>query len=225
MSAFGQEPWAQEALAELRHDWPDWAFLVVGYRWLALRGKQQVISASGPQELRYALPPLPPERPEPGSAEAVPAFGSASPGPVDHGVPGPGQVRLPTLAELLHGAPGVSWTRASTPPSTTVPTSGAGAHPDDAGGGDGAGAGLSGPLTAAAPPPGVMTAERSVTDTWAVAGMGVGGARVAWWQAGWWPWGRGRGRPRPNSPVGKSLLRRAGPGLRAVVGVVMAVPG
>ncbi len=59
MSAYGQEPWARQALAALRRDWPDWGFLVVGYRWLALRGKQVVISATGPRELRYALPPIP----------------------------------------------------------------------------------------------------------------------------------------------------------------------
>ncbi|WP_091105893.1 ATP-binding protein [Nonomuraea pusilla] len=54
-SAFGQEPWAQQALAALRRDWPDWAFLVVRYQWLGMRGKQVLISATGPDELRQAL--------------------------------------------------------------------------------------------------------------------------------------------------------------------------
>lgn len=55
VSAFGQEPWAQQALAKLRRDWPDWAFLVVRYRWLAMRGKHIMFTATGPDELRHTL--------------------------------------------------------------------------------------------------------------------------------------------------------------------------
>ncbi|MEV0238053.1 ATP-binding protein [Nonomuraea sp. NPDC050786] len=51
MSAFGQEPWAQVELRRLRREHPDWAFLVVRYRWMALQGKDAVIIASGPNEL------------------------------------------------------------------------------------------------------------------------------------------------------------------------------
>lgn len=64
VSAFGQEPWAQRELQGLRRRWPDWAFLVVRYRWMAMRGKQVVISATGPSELRAALSPAP----DPGTA-------------------------------------------------------------------------------------------------------------------------------------------------------------
>ncbi|WP_228011552.1 ATP-binding protein [Nonomuraea phyllanthi] len=56
VSAFGQEPWAQVELQRLRRERPDWAFLVVRYRWMALHGKHAVIVASGPEELRAALP-------------------------------------------------------------------------------------------------------------------------------------------------------------------------
>ncbi|MGP3920859.1 ATP-binding protein [Nonomuraea sp. 10N515B] len=59
LSAFGQEPWARQALAGLREDWPGWAFLVVRCRWIAMSGKQAVISAAGPQELRQALLSIP----------------------------------------------------------------------------------------------------------------------------------------------------------------------
>lgn len=54
-SAFGQEPWAQRELGRLRQEYPHWAFLVVSYRWIALRGKQAVITAYGPGELRDGL--------------------------------------------------------------------------------------------------------------------------------------------------------------------------
>ncbi|MET7338981.1 ATP-binding protein [Nonomuraea sp. NPDC005650] len=56
VSAFGQEPWAQVELRRLRREHPDWAFLVVRYRWMALQGKSAVIVAPGPNELRAALP-------------------------------------------------------------------------------------------------------------------------------------------------------------------------
>lgn len=120
VSAYGQEPWAQQALAALRRGWPDWAFLVVRYRWLALRGKQVVISATGPQELRYALPPI---SPVPDPAKPVPESGLPVSGLVEPGVFESGPA-VPTLAELLNGVLGVSWTRAGV-----------------AGGDDGAGAG------------------------------------------------------------------------------------
>lgn len=182
VSAFGQERWAQQALAGLRREWPDWAFLVVSYQWLAIRGKQAVISATGPQELRHALPCIPPK---PNSTGPLPASGSAVPGPIERGV------SLPTLAVLLETEPGVSWTRASaSPPSASALTPGTGAG--GARGGDGVGAGLSG-LTAVAPSPGVMADERSVTGA-AVAG--ADGARVAWWPNGWL-WGRRRDRSLP----------------------------
>jgi hypothetical protein len=211
VSAYGQEPWAREALADLRREWPDWAFLVVRYRWLAIRGKEVIVSADGPRELRDALPPVLPERLEPDSTEAAPPPGPGSLGRVERAVPEPGPVRLATLAQLLNGAPGVSWIRASVPPSTMVSASGAGAHAGVAGGGDGAGAGLCGPLTADGSPPGVMAAERSVTGTWAVTG--AGGARAAWWQRGWWPWGRGRDRARTGPRAGEDAASARTAGL------------
>lgn len=55
MSAFGQEPWAQRELWKLRREYPEWAFLVVRYRWLALRGEHTVIAAAGPDALRMML--------------------------------------------------------------------------------------------------------------------------------------------------------------------------
>jgi hypothetical protein len=56
VSAYGQEAWAQRELRKLRRERPDWAFLVVHYRWLALRGKHSVIVATGPDALRAMLP-------------------------------------------------------------------------------------------------------------------------------------------------------------------------
>ncbi|GAA4924035.1 hypothetical protein GCM10023334_028500 [Nonomuraea thailandensis] len=56
MSAYGQESWAQRELQKLRRERPDWAFLVVRNRWLALRGKHSVIVAAGPAALRAMLP-------------------------------------------------------------------------------------------------------------------------------------------------------------------------
>ncbi|GAA3415610.1 hypothetical protein GCM10018952_40750 [Streptosporangium vulgare] len=55
MSAYGQEAWAQQELSSLRSEWRDWAFLVVRYRWIALRGRESFITASGPSEMRAAL--------------------------------------------------------------------------------------------------------------------------------------------------------------------------
>lgn len=190
VSAYGQEPWARQALAALRRGWPDWAFLVVGYQWLALRGKQVMISATGPQALRHALPPIP----------AQPVFepGSQLSGLAEHGLHG--VCPLARLAELFNGAPGVISAKASVPPllaSESAPDAGAGA----ASVGGGGAAGMSGPWTADAGPLGVA-AERSVTGTWSVAG--ADGARVAWRQGGWWPWalGRRRDRARPDSRTG-----------------------
>ncbi|MFI6816112.1 ATP-binding protein [Nonomuraea sp. NPDC050328] len=193
VSAFGQEPWAQQALAELRRNWPDWAFLVVRYRWLAIRGKQVIVSATDPQELRYALPPI--------HAQANPA----GPVAIEHRVPDPA-LALPTLDELLRGEPGVSWIRTSSPPPIPASTRAAGGLRVDGG----PGAGLSGPLTGAGPSLGMMVAECSVTGTWAVADSG--GARSGWWPSGWWRLGRRRGRSRSGSRTGQGADAAGGTG-------------
>ncbi len=195
-SAFGQEPWAQQALARLRQDWPDWAFLVVRYRWLAMRGKQAVISATGPEELRQALPPIPikPIPTEPASAvSASSVYGSTERGAPEIG-PAPS-----TLAGLLATELDGGRTRLSASPP---PPSALGAGAGGARGGDGAGAALSGMLTAVAPPLGVLAAERLGTGTWAVA---ADRARVVWWPEGWawWTWGKRRDRSWPGSRVGE----------------------
>ncbi|MEV4362692.1 ATP-binding protein [Nonomuraea sp. NPDC049625] len=188
VSAFGQEPWAQRALAGLRRDWPDWAFLVVRYRWLAMRGKQVVISATGPQELRQALPSIPPKPNStgPNATEPLSGSGSVASGLIEGGVPEPGP-GLPTVAEQLSAEPGVSWARVS-------------------GSRGGAGVGLSGTVAAGAPPSGAvaaLAAERSGTGTWAVPATDR--ARVAWWLHGWslWPWRKRRDRSRSAGHVGR----------------------
>lgn len=206
-SAFGQEPWARQAVAGLRRDWPDWAFLVVGYRWLAMRGKQVVISAAGPQELRQALPSIPPEPNVTGPNVTGPSSrsGMAVLGLVEGGVSELGPV-LPRLAELLVAGPGVGWAGVSGSPS-----SGSAWTTDTGSGGvcGGAGTGLSGTVAAVAPLPGALTAERSGTGTWAVAA--ADGARVGWWPYGWswWSWGRRRDRSRLETRAGEGD-RRAG---------------
>lgn len=73
VSAFGQEPWAQQALGGLRRDWPSWAFLVMRYRWLAMRGKQVVSSATGPEERRQAPAPDPAQARRPTPARLHPS--------------------------------------------------------------------------------------------------------------------------------------------------------
>ncbi|MEU4574618.1 ATP-binding protein [Nonomuraea sp. NPDC023979] len=188
VSAFGQELWAQQTLAQLRREWPDWAFLVVGYRWLAMRGKVVTVNAAGPEELRHALRSIPAPA---NAAEPVTVSGSAVSRSIECGLSEAAMV-LPTLAGPLHGEPGVSGTKASLAPVSL-------SRPDVGGmrGDGGSGAGLCGPLTGSVPSPGVMTAERSVTGTWAVAGGGV--ARTGWWPGGWWRLCRGRGRSRPGS--------------------------
>ncbi|GAA3616053.1 hypothetical protein GCM10022419_121690 [Nonomuraea rosea] len=200
-SAFGQESWARQALAGLRRDWPDWAFLVVRYRWLAMRGPQVVIGAAGPVELRQALPPMAltclPAR----SGSAMSVLGEcrgAEPGrPSVSTAPG-----LPG-AESYEGRarPGTSPSRAS---ASRV---GVGAV------GVGVGAGLSGALRVGASPPGVVAAERSGTGTWAVAAAVADPVRVAWWPHGWpvWPW-RGSGGGSRSGARARDGDRRAGAG-------------
>ncbi|MFB4285582.1 ATP-binding protein [Nonomuraea sp. MTCD27] len=171
VSAFGQEPWARQALAGLREDWPGWAFLVVRCRWIAMRGKQVVISAAAPQELRQALPSIPAEpnvtRPLPGSRSAVPGL-------VEDEVSEPRPV-LPMMAELWVAGPGVSCAEVSGSPQSgsawTAGTGSGGVH-------GGAGTGLSGTVVAVAPLPVALAAERSGTGTWAVAA--ADGARMGW---------------------------------------------
>lgn len=198
MSAYGQEPWARQALAELRRSWPDWAFLVVRYRWLALHGKRIVISATGPYELGRALPTRPAESAELVPAEPVlakpacPVPSTASACPVECRVPEPRLMPLPTLAGLLQEEPGLSWAKASTPLSAASGPRAVSGMADDGG------AGLSGPGTSDDPPMGALAAQRSMTGTWAVAGADAG--RVGLWPGRWWPWGRRSARSRPLSP-------------------------
>ncbi|GAA2213309.1 hypothetical protein GCM10009850_087710 [Nonomuraea monospora] len=194
VSAFGQEGWARQALAGLREDWPDWAFLVVGGRWLALRGKQVVIGAVGPEELRRALPPMALRCLPAGSGSAGSGLGERSavePGPPVSAVPG-----------LLEVESCESWARPGTSP---LPSAAAVSRVRTVGGG--AGAGLSGPLVAVPSLAGVVAAERSGTGTWAVAATAVADpVRVAWW-----PWGRGGGRSRTGARA-RADGRRAGAG-------------
>ncbi|MGW0805573.1 ATP-binding protein [Nonomuraea sp. NPDC002799] len=215
VSAFGQESWAQQALAWLRREWPDWAFLVVRYQWLALRGKHVVISATGPEELRQALPPIPvkPTPTEPASAESA----SSASAPIEHGA-----TEIGLLATDLDGAR----TRRSVSPP---PALGAGAGA--ACGGDGAGAGLSDTLTAVAPPLGVLAAERSGTGTWAVAAADRHGWRGGPQGWSWWTWGKRRDRSRAGEsgcPMGRDRpLGREKPRHRRVrlkLTAVAAVP-
>ncbi|GAA2856217.1 ATP-binding protein [Nonomuraea rubra] len=196
-SAFGQEPWAQLALAELRRDWPDWAFLVVQYRWLAMRGPQVVITAAGPKELRQALPPIPRK---PISADA----GSGASSLHEHCAMAPDPPVL-TFSEPLGTEPYNGRGRAGTS-SPPAPTPGACAGMGGVRGKEGAGAGVSGTLAAVAPPSGVVAAERSETGTWAV--VGAGPARAAWWPRGWPVWRRGRSRAGARVSEGD---RRADP--------------
>ncbi|MBB6546898.1 ATP-binding protein [Nonomuraea rubra] len=204
VSAFGQESWARQELAGLREDWPGWAFLVVRCRWIAMRGKQVVISAAGPQELRQALLSIPAG---PNVTGLLPGSGSAVPGLAEGGVSEPGPV-LPLVAELLVGGPDVGGAGVGGAPRlgsecTTGP------------GGDGvcggAGMGLSGIVAAVAPLPGVLAADRSGTGTWAVAAADVTRARQ--WPNGWslWPWGKRRDRSCSAAHVGKQV-RPAGRG-------------
>ncbi|MEV4471224.1 ATP-binding protein [Nonomuraea sp. NPDC049504] len=187
VSAFGQEPWARQALAGLREDWPGWAFLVVRCRWIAMRGKQVVIGAAGPQELRQALLSLPagPNATGLNVTGLLLGSGSAVPGLTEGGVSGPGLV-LPMVAGFGVDGAGVS----GPPRSGSACTTGGGGG----GLGGGAGMGLSGTVAVVAPLPGVLAAERSGTGTWAVAA--ADGARRGWRPRGWswWPWGKRRDR-------------------------------
>ncbi|MEU6718663.1 ATP-binding protein [Nonomuraea sp. NPDC046802] len=202
VSAFGQEPWARQALAGLREDWPDWAFLVVRYRWLAMRGKQVVISAAGPQELRQALPSIPPKPNSTRPSSTEPSLAGSSPGETEM-VP-----VLRAVAGLPSAEPGVGWTGMIGPPPPAPAlmrgTGGGGAS-------GGAGTGLSGAVAGVAPLSGMLAAEWSVTGMRTVAG--ADGARVAWWQGGWWPWGWRRDRSWPGSRARADArpVRRAGP--------------
>ncbi|SEH02404.1 hypothetical protein SAMN05444920_12662 [Nonomuraea solani] len=189
VSAFGQEPWARQALAGLRRDWPDWAFLVVRSRWRAMRGPHVVIDAAGPEELRQALPPI--------SGKSVLA-GSAIFVLDERGAAGSGSLVSPLLG-LRVAEPDEGRVRPGTSP---LPASVAGVGVGGLCGGGGSGVGLSGTLTVGLPPLGVVAAERSGTGTWAVAA--ADGARV-----GWWPWGRRRDRSRLETRVGAGG-RRAG---------------
>jgi hypothetical protein len=65
--AFGLEEAARRELQQLRQEYPNWGFLVSHYLWLAIRGKNILISASTPGELRAALPPAPADPPVPHS--------------------------------------------------------------------------------------------------------------------------------------------------------------
>ncbi|MGW4411357.1 ATP-binding protein [Nonomuraea sp. NPDC004702] len=182
-SAFGQEPWAQQALAGLRRDWPDWAFLVVRSRWLAMRGPQIVISAAGSEELRRALPPIPRKPLSIGSesgASVLNEYRAAQPYP------------SATVSELLGAQPHEDRRRAGT---SSPPASGTAM-----GGDGGVVAGLSGTLTAVAPLSAVVAAERSGTGTWAV--VAAGPARAAWWPRVWPKRWRGRSRAGARVPEG-----------------------
>ncbi|MEV0623546.1 ATP-binding protein [Nonomuraea sp. NPDC050404] len=193
VSAFGQEPWARQALAGLREDWPGWAFLVVRCRWIAMRGKQAVISAAGPQELRQALPSVPVK---PDVTALLPGCGSAVPGLVEDEASESGSV-LPMVAELLVMGSDARWVGVSgSPGSGSTCTAGIG-------GGGGAGTGLSGTTAVVAPLPGALTAERSGTGTWAIAAADV--ARAGRRPYGWslWPWGKRRDRSCSAAQVGK----------------------
>lgn len=195
VSAFGQEEWAQQALAGLRRDWPDWAFLVVRYRWLAMRGKQVVMSGICPEELRRALPPIP--------VKPIPAgSGSATFVVLEHEEAEPGRP-LPTLSDLSGVSRVDSHEGWASPGMSPRPASVSGVDVGGVRGCDGAGAGLSGTLTAVASPSGVLAAERSGTGTWAVAVAGP--ARVVGWPR-WWTWGRRWGRS-PGESGGHQMGR------------------
>ncbi|MEV0615679.1 hypothetical protein AB0I81_20355 [Nonomuraea sp. NPDC050404] len=190
VSAFGQEPWARRALAGLRRDWPHWGFLVVEHRWLAIRGPQVMVSATGPEELRRALPPMSRK------------FGSAEPGSSPTGLRGPNtrepDPAAPTVPGLLGTRSDTGRAGPRTPPSPPspppLPPAASGADAGGVRGGDGAGPGLSGPTAAGAPPSGALATERSGTGTWAV--VTADPVRVAWWLPGVprWPWARARAR-------------------------------
>ncbi|MFC5835351.1 ATP-binding protein [Nonomuraea insulae] len=191
VSPFGQESWARQALAGLRRDWSDWAFLVVGHRWLAMRGPQVVISAAGPEELRQALPPM--------ALKCIPArSGSAMSVLGERSVAEPG-LPVSTVSGLLGVESYEGWARPGTSPPSPASVSGVGG---------GVGAGLSGTLVTVPSLSGVVAAERSGTGTWAVATAEP--VRVAWWPHGW-PWGRGGGRSRAGARA-RDGDRRAGVG-------------
>ncbi|MEV0621725.1 ATP-binding protein [Nonomuraea sp. NPDC050404] len=184
VSAFGQEVWARQALAGLRRDWPDWAFLVIRFRWLAMRGSQVVIGAAGPEELRQALPPMPLRCIPATSGWALSILGERS--AVEPGPP------VPTLSGQL----GVESHDGCAGPGRSAPPASA------SGVGGGAGTGLSRTVAAVPSPLGVVAAERSGTGTWAVAAAVADPVRVAWWPQGW-PWGRGGGRSRTDAQAGE----------------------
>ncbi|GAA1772697.1 hypothetical protein GCM10009734_97020 [Nonomuraea bangladeshensis] len=152
-SEFGQEPWAQQALAVLRRARPDWAFLVVRYRWLAMRGKHVMISAPSPGELEQTLSSISPKIVTLKSDSAV--TGVSRRGTLESSRVLPISAELPTTERR---------TKLTVPPPL-------GADAAGAAGGD-AGPGLSGTLTPVGPPSGVLAAERSGTDTWAIAAAG-----------------------------------------------------
>ncbi|MFI7707512.1 ATP-binding protein [Nonomuraea sp. NPDC049480] len=97
VSAFGQESWAQQELWRLRWDYPDWAFLVVRFRWMALQGKARVIVASGPGQLRLSLPSADERRVVPGEAPMVGPIAGAAP----HGGHARGPVRTTPSAPVV----------------------------------------------------------------------------------------------------------------------------
>ncbi|MFB4285003.1 ATP-binding protein [Nonomuraea sp. MTCD27] len=188
VSAFGQEPWAQLALAGLRRDWPEWAFLVVRYRWLAMRGPQVVISAANPEELRQALPPIP--------RNPIPAEGGSAASVQEEHAAAESAPPVPTLSELL-GTQSYEGRTGAGPSSPPASASAWGAGVGGVHAGEGAGTGLSGMLAAVAPLSAVVAAERSGTGTWAV--VNAGPPRVTWWPHLWPVWRRGSGRGRSRA--------------------------
>ncbi|GGL42459.1 hypothetical protein [Planomonospora parontospora] len=61
--AYNLEEATRQELQRLRRDYPNWGFLVLSYVWVAVRGKNIVVVASTPRELRAALPPAPADPP------------------------------------------------------------------------------------------------------------------------------------------------------------------